>query len=105
MMIAPAGVKVHLALGLMDGGLGVENLGVPGESASRSSMPEAENLQSNQSHAPGRRRRFYLAVLIGVVTVRSLHSSSVVRFRTISGSLRHWRISGDFETLPEQRPM
>ena len=25
-------------------------------------MPDAENLQSNQPHAPDRRRRFYLAV-------------------------------------------
>ncbi len=45
-----------------DGAWRIENLGVSRVSASRSSMPDAENLQSNQSHAPGRRRRFYLAV-------------------------------------------
>src|SRR5271154_1068690 len=45
-----------------DGAWRIENLGVSGESASRSSMPDAENLQSNQRHAPDRRRRFYLAV-------------------------------------------
>src|ERR1700733_14719771 len=52
-----------------DGAWRVENLGVSGESASRSNMPDVENLQSNQSHAPGRRRRFYLAVLIGVAVL------------------------------------
>jgi hypothetical protein len=57
------------ATGLMDGGWGVENLGVSGKSASRSDMPGAENLQSNQPCAPDRRRRFYLAVLIGVAVL------------------------------------
>ena len=35
---------------------------------------DAENLQSNQPHAPGRRRRFYLAVHGRRVSVRSLHT-------------------------------
>jgi hypothetical protein len=88
-----------------DGAWRIEIVGVLMESASGLDGSDAENLQSNQPHALGRRRRFYLAVRGRRVTVRSLHSSSVVRFRTISGSLRHWRISGGFETLPEQRSM
>jgi hypothetical protein len=88
-----------------DGARGFEIVRVSGESASRSDWLNVLKLQSNQPHAPCRRRRFYLAFPGWGVTVRSLHSSSVVRFRTISGSLRHWRISSGFETLPEQRPM
>ena len=47
-----------------DGAWRIENLGVSGESASRSSMPDAENLQSNQPHAPGRKRPFILPSMV-----------------------------------------
>src|SRR5277367_3948119 len=44
------------------GAWGIEIVDAPGKSAGRPGGPDAENLQSNQPHAPGRRRRFYLAV-------------------------------------------
>src|SRR5271155_137495 len=43
-----------------DGARGIETLYVSGRSASRPDGPDAEKLQSNQPHAPSRRRRFYL---------------------------------------------
>jgi hypothetical protein len=49
-----------------DGARSIEIVCVSGKSASWRCGPDPENLESNQSHAPGRRRRFYLAVLIGV---------------------------------------
>src|ERR1700733_5577273 len=45
-----------------DGARDIEIVRVSGESASRWHWPDVENLQSNQIHAPRRRRRFYLAV-------------------------------------------
>src|SRR5579863_208723 len=50
----------------MDGGRKVEIVAVSCKSASGAHGPDGQNLQSDQTLAPGRRRRFYLAVLIGV---------------------------------------
>jgi hypothetical protein len=44
-----------------DGARDIEIVGVSNESASGPGWLDVENLQSNQTHAPGRRRRFYLA--------------------------------------------
>src|SRR5439155_14921455 len=60
------------------------------------------NSQLHQPHAPGRRRRFSLAVRGSYVSVRILHDFLRVRSRSISGSLLHWRISGGSKTFPEQ---
>src|SRR5208337_1381837 len=45
-----------------DGARRIEIVDVSGESASGSGGLDAENRQSDQPYAPGRRRRFYLAV-------------------------------------------
>jgi hypothetical protein len=49
----------------MDGARSFEIVPVSCKSASGSHGPDGENLLSDQPHAPGRRRRFYLAVVIG----------------------------------------
>ncbi len=85
-----------------DGGRGIETVGVSGGSASSSGGLNTENLQYNQPHAPGRRRRFYLAVHGWRVSVRSLHLLWVVQLRGVSGFFAAWRSSGEFETFREQ---
>jgi hypothetical protein len=47
-----------------DGGRIVEMLDVLGKTYGKGVSEEARNLKTPQPHAPGRRRRFYLAVLI-----------------------------------------
>ena len=49
----------------LDGAWGIEIVDVSGE-APAARVVWTQNLPSNQPHAPSRRRRFYLAVLIGV---------------------------------------
>ena len=65
-------------------------------------MPDAENLQSSQPHAPGRRRRFYLAVHGRRESVRSLHVLWGVQLRGMSDSFAAWRSFGEFETFRER---
>ena len=55
--------------------------------------PDAENLQSDQPHAPGRSRRFSVAVRGRRVSVRSLHGVWVVQLRGVSGSFAARRSS------------
>ena len=57
---------------------------------------------SDQHHAPGRRRRFYLAVHGRRVSVRFPHGSADMPWRSISGSFACWRISGGVETIRER---
>jgi hypothetical protein len=65
-VVVPVVMAANVFADPWDGARDVEIVGVSGESASSSDRLDVENLQSNQPHAPGRRRRFYLAVLIGV---------------------------------------
>src|SRR5271154_2697554 len=85
-----------------DGAWRIEIVGVSGESASPPGGPDAENVPSDQPHAPCRRRRFYLAVHGRRVSVRFPHGSADMPWRSISGSFACWRISGGVETIREQ---
>src|SRR5690242_114002 len=85
-----------------DVGGGIDFHGIWGGSASTAVGCEHSRHQSNQPHAPDRGRRFYLALPDLFVSVLSLHSSSGMLWRAISGSFVHERLSGGVETLRER---
>jgi hypothetical protein len=101
-VVVPVVMAANVFADPWDGARDVEIVGVSGESASSSDRLDVENLQSNQPHARGRRRRFYLAVRGRRVSVRCLHPDCVVQLRGMSGSFAAWRSFGDFETFREQ---